>query len=325
MAVEQQAHRPILTARPSALGHNAAMSNTHKGADKHKGNSISMGAVPLSDLLRLPQGPVQLSNYDPRVTTGFPGAGKADAAPATDALAPELNDLQERLYANGRARGDQAPRILLVLQGRDTSGKGGVIRHAIGLVDPQGVQIKAFGPPTKEEHAHPFLWRVSRDLPRPGLIGIFDRSHYEDVLVARVARLVTKPVWSARYESINRWEARQIAAGTVMIKCFLQISAEAQKSRLLARLEDETKHWKYDPGDVDIRAQWPAYTDAYEAVLERCNTDHAPWYLIPADRKWYRNWAVAQILLEQLRGLGLAWPPGNFDVETERRRLLESR
>jgi PPK2 family polyphosphate:nucleotide phosphotransferase len=279
---------------------------------------------PLSDLLRLPPGPVDLGKLDSRGTPGFPGKDKADAPAARSAIEAELADLQERLYAAGRAAEDGAPSVLVVLQGMDTSGKGGVIRHAIGMVDPQGVEIKAFRQPTSEERSHPFLWRVTRELPQPGMIGIFDRSHYEDVLVVRVNDLVARSVWSARYRSINNWEAKLAAKGTVIIKCFLHVSADEQKERLLARLDDPTKYWKYNPGDVDERAKWPAYTEAYEAALERCNSEVAPWFVVPADRKWYRNWAVAQILLEHLRTLNLAWPPADFDVSTEKSRLTES-
>ncbi len=279
---------------------------------------------PLSDLLRLPQGPVELGSLDPRGTPGFPGKDKADAPAARLALEPELDELQERLYAAGRAGEAAARSVLVVLQGMDTSGKGGVIRHAMGMVDPQGVRIKAFKQPTAEERAHPFLWRVTRELPPPGTIGIFDRSHYEDVLVVRVNELVARSVWSARYRAINSWEAKLAARGTVIIKCFLHVSAEEQKARLLARLDDPTKYWKYNPGDVDERAKWPAYAEAYEAALERCNTEVAPWYVVPADRKWYRNWAVAQLLLEHLRALDLTWPPPGFDVAREKSRLTES-
>jgi PPK2 family polyphosphate:nucleotide phosphotransferase len=206
----------------------------------------------------------------------------------------------------------------------DTSGKGGVIRHAIGMVDPQGVKIKAFKAPTEEERAHPYLWRIERELPLPGLIGIFDRSHYEDVLVVRVHHLVDESVWRKRYDEINAWEQGLVDQGTVLIKCFLNISSAEQKARLIARLDDPTKHWKYNPGDVDERAKWPVYMQAYQAVLERCNPEHAPWYVIPADRKWYRNWAVAQLLVEHLRALDLRWPPAEFDVEKETARVAAS-
>ncbi|HJV13302.1 MAG TPA: PPK2 family polyphosphate kinase [Propionibacteriaceae bacterium] len=278
---------------------------------------------PLTELLRLPVGPVDMAELDPAATLGFPGE-KEDAPKITEALAPELSDLQERLYAAGRVKDTTDQKILIVLQGMDTSGKGGVIRHAIGMVDPQGVKIKAFKAPTEEERAHHYLWRIERELPPVGMIGIFDRSHYEDVLVVRVHNLVAKSVWSVRYDEINSWEARLVEQGVMLIKCFLNISSAEQKDRLMARLEDPTKHWKYNPGDVDERAKWPAYMDAYQAVLERCNTEHAPWYVIPADRKWYRNWAVAQLLIEHLRALNLEWPAADYDIEKEKRRVEAS-
>src|SRR5688500_17224594 len=229
---------------------------------------------PVTELLRLPAGPVALTEYDPRATTGFPGR-KKDGPAITAALSPELNELQERLFAAGRVEAPDARRILVILQGMDTSGKGGVIRHAIGMVDPQGVHIKAFKAPTKEERAHPYLWRIERELPEPGIIGIFDRSHYEDLLIVRVNNLVEESVWSQRYDDIKAWEEALAADGTVLIKCFLNISSAEQKARLLARLDDPTKHWKYNPGDVDERAKWTLYQDAYRAVLERCSTQHA--------------------------------------------------
>ena len=278
---------------------------------------------PLGEVLRLSVGRVDMTAFDPAATPGFPG-DKKDSAAITDALAPELGDLQERLFANGRADESRTQRILVVLQGMDTSGKGGVIRHAIGMVDPQGVKIKAFKAPTEEERAHHFLWRIERELPPPGLIGIFDRSHYEDVLVVRVHNLVEESVWTQRYDEINAWEDDLVEQGIVLIKCFLNISSTEQKQRLLARLDDSTKHWKYNPGDIEERAKWPAYMEAYREVLERCNTERAPWYVIPSDRKWYRNWAVAQLLVEQLRALDPRWPIADFDVEEEKARVAAS-
>jgi PPK2 family polyphosphate:nucleotide phosphotransferase len=279
---------------------------------------------PLTDLLRLPAGPVDLSTLDSQATPGYPGRGKADAQALTDALAPELGDLQERLFATGRTADAGARSILVVLQGMDTSGKGGAIRHAIGMVDPQGVRINAFKAPTEEEKSHPFLWRIERELPTPGIIGIFDRSHYEDVLIVRVHNLVEEAVWSQRYDEINAWEQGLVDTGTILIKCFLNISNEEQKARLEARLDDPTKHWKYNPGDVDERRLWNDYAEAYTAVLERCSTQQAPWYIIPSDRKWYRNWAVAELLAEHLRALDLKWPEGDFDVLIEKARLAAS-
>jgi PPK2 family polyphosphate:nucleotide phosphotransferase len=278
----------------------------------------------LSELLRLPAGPVDLSRLDPRATTGYPGRGKEDAADLTRAVAPELGELQERLFAAGRVDGPEPPKVLVILQGMDTSGKGGVIRHAIGMVDPQGVKITAFKAPTKVELSHDFLWRIERELPLPGTIGIFDRSHYEDVLVVRVHELVEEAVWSRRYDQINAWEESLTASGTVLVKCFLHISNDKQKERLQARLDDPTKYWKYNPGDLTERAKWPDYARAYEAALEQCSTQHAPWYVIPSDRKWYRNWAVAQLLTEHLRALDLTWPAPTFDVEVEKVKLAAS-
>jgi PPK2 family polyphosphate:nucleotide phosphotransferase len=303
--------------RQPQVRHNRRMANR---SELDYGSETRPITEPISALLRLPAGKVEMGRLDPRATPGFPGL-KRDAPAITAALAPELSDLQERLYAAGRVTGSTAQKILVVLQGMDTSGKGGVIRHAIGMVDPQGVKIKGFKAPTEEERAHHYLWRIERELPPPGLIGIFDRSHYEDVLVVRVHNLVEESVWSQRYEEINAWEEGLAEQGTVLIKCFLNISSAEQKERLMARLDDPTKHWKYNPGDVDERAKWPAYMEAYQAVLERCNTERAPWYVIPADRKWYRNWAVAQLLVEHLRALDLYWPVATFDVEAEKVRV----
>ncbi|MDR1238265.1 MAG: polyphosphate kinase 2 family protein [Propionibacteriaceae bacterium] len=284
---------------------------------KKKHHSIT----PLSQLLRVPAGPVSLARYDSKATPGYPGKGRDDADKFTTAILPELSDLQERLYASSQTDPANAPRILIVLQGMDTSGKGGVIRHSIGLVDPQGVQIKAFKVPTAEERAHDYLWRIRNALPAPGKIGIFDRSHYEDVLVVRVDGLFPESVWSKRYGEINDFEAELVASGTRLIKCMLNVSYEEQRERLLARLDDPTKHWKFSASDLDSRAKWPDYMEAYEAALTLCNTEVAPWHIIPADHKWYRNWAVTELLREVLEGLDLQWPVADYDVAEQRRRL----
>jgi PPK2 family polyphosphate:nucleotide phosphotransferase len=204
----------------------------------------------------------------------------------------------------------------------DTSGKGGVLRHVIGQVDPQGCEIASFKAPTREELAHDFLWRIRRRLPGPGKLGVFDRSHYEDVLVVRVHDLVPRSTWGRRYATINRFEAGLAERDVRVVKVFLHISKEEQRQRLLARLDDPTKHWKFNPQDVDERAYWSDYQQAYEAALERCNTDLVPWYRVPADRKWYRNWAVASLLVEQLEDMKLTWPKADVDVEEQRARLL---
>ncbi|MDN5761788.1 MAG: polyphosphate kinase 2 family protein [Microlunatus sp.] len=281
---------------------------------------MPVSAPTLTEQLRLPPGPVDPTEFDSRATPGFPGKGKSDAPGLMKQLGEELSERQECLFANGRAA-DTQRNVLVILQGMDTSGKGGVIRHAIGMVDPQGVKITSFKAPSAEERRHPFLWRITNALPEPGMIGIFDRSHYEDVLIARVNELVTKQVWSRRYHQINNWESKLIGAGTIVIKCYLHIDPDDQRERLAARLDDPTKYWKYNPGDLDVRAKWPDYMAAYADALERCNTAVAPWYVIPAGRKWYRNWAIAALLNEQLGTLGLTWPQADFDVAEEKKRL----
>ena len=274
----------------------------------------------VTGLLRMAPGAVDLRAMDTRATPGFDG-GKAAGRRALAELDPRVSSLQEQLYAEGVAGSTRS--VLLVLQGMDTSGKGGTIRHSIGQLDPQGVQLASFKAPTAAERRHDFLWRIRRRVPRPGMIGIFDRSHYEDVLVARVRGLAPMSEIERRYDAINDFEAELAQNGTAIVKCFLHISRQEQRERLLARLDDTTKHWKFNPGDIDDRALWDDFQDAYEIALGRCNTDMAPWFVIPADRKWYRNWAVTKLLAEHLERLGPQWPRATFDVEDQRRRLLE--
>ena len=200
----------------------------------------------------------------------------------------------------------------------DTSGKGGTVKHVVGQVDPAGVDVTAFREPTAEERRHDFLWRIRKRLPEPGMLAVFDRSHYEDVVTVRVRGIADRATWSRRYAAINRFEERLAAQGTQIIKCFLHISPDEQRERLLARLEDPTKHWKYRPGDLADRAQWDDYMRAYGDAIERCSTDAAPWYVVPADRKWYRNWAVGTLLIERLEQLGLGWPAAQVDVEEQK-------
>ncbi|MFJ8662034.1 PPK2 family polyphosphate kinase [Streptomyces sp. NPDC093795] len=274
----------------------------------------------LREVLRVPEGErVDLTAYDPSAVPAGP-TDKAAGLAATAALAPRLADLQERLYASSTA-GDRR-RVLLVLQGMDTSGKGGTVKHVIGLFNPSGCRIHAFKAPTQEERNHPFLWRIMKALPAPGEIGIFDRSHYEDVLIARVRELVPRAQLGRRYEQINRFERSLAEDGVTVVKVFLHLSYEEQRGRLLERLDNPEKHWKFNPGDIEERALWPAYREAYEIALERCSTDEAPWYVVPADRKWYRNWAISRLLLEHLEALDPRYPPGNYDVDEYRRRLL---
>ena len=273
----------------------------------------------VSDRLRMPPGPVDLRAVDARATPCLEG-GKREAKAAHDAHSERLSTLQEQLYAEGRLGGTRS--LLLVLQGMDTSGKGGTVRHVVGQVDPSGLRVAAFGPPAAEERKHDFLWRVRRMLPRPGQLGVFDRSHYEDVVTVRVWRLAERRTWIRRYDAINRFEAELAASGTRLVKCFLHISEHEQRDRLLARLDDPTKQWKFDPGDLDVRERWDEYMDAYQDALERCASEVAPWHVVPADRKWYRNWAVSQLLIEQFEEMALRWPEPSFSIGAQRERLL---
>ncbi|WP_031512859.1 PPK2 family polyphosphate kinase [Streptomyces sp. NRRL F-5123] len=277
-------------------------------------------APDLRSLLRLPPGPVDLAGYGTRRTPGAPAGGKAGARAETERVRALLARWQERLFAQSTA-GD--PRcLLLVLQGMDTSGKGGTVKHVASGLNPAGVRVTAFKAPTPEERRHSFLWRIRRAVPGPGEIGVFDRSHYEDVLAARVRGLVPRATWARRYGVINRFEQSLADDGVTVVKVFLHIGPGEQRSRLLARLDNPAKHWKFTAGDIADRALWPAYQEAYEAALERCGTATAPWYLVPADRKWYRNWAVAQLLLEHLELMDPHFPPADFDVEAARTALL---
>ncbi|HEY8788389.1 MAG TPA: PPK2 family polyphosphate kinase [Actinopolymorphaceae bacterium] len=276
-----------------------------------------MGAS-FTSALRLPAGNVKPTSMPTDATPAFKG-GKRAAMKLIAATAPKLANLQERLFAAGRS-GDNR-RILLVLQGMDTSGKDGTVSHVTSLVSPQGLAITSFRAPTLEERAHDFLWRVRRALPGPGIIGVFDRSHYEDVLVVRVHELAPRSTWYSRYESINNLEADLTEDGVTIIKCFLHVSPEVQRERLLARLDDPTKYWKYNPADVDERGFWGEYAAAYDDALTKCSTDAAPWFVIPSDHKWYRNLAVTQLLLEHLEALDLGWPKPDFDPESEQFRL----
>ncbi|QIK76255.1 PPK2 family polyphosphate kinase [Nocardioides piscis] len=277
-------------------------------------------AIP--DALRVPPGPVDLASIETDAAPGFDGKKKKGKG-ALFALGDELADLQERLWAEGTTGSER--RVLLVLQGMDTSGKGGVLRHALGLVDPQGVRITSFKAPTEEELEHDFLWRIERGLPKAGFIGVFDRSHYEDVLIAKVRGFADEEEIERRYGAINDFEARLVGEGTTIIKCMLHVSAEEQRSRLLRRLDKPDKHYKFNPGDLDERKKWADYQAAYETAIERTNSEAAPWHVVPADKKWFRNLAVAQLLLHTLRGLDLTWPKADFDVEEQKRRLADEK
>ena len=272
-------------------------------------------------LLRAGEG-FRLGEVDPESTPGYDGdkkSGKKDL----EALSAELNDLQERLFAAHHDE-DSGPAVLLVLQAMDTAGKGGIVRHVVGAVDPQGVELAAFKKPTEEELAHDFLWRIRPRVPGPGMIGVFDRSHYEDVLIGRVRELADGAEIERRYSAINDFEAELVAAGVHIVKVMLHISPDEQKERLAERLERPDKHWKYNPGDVDERLLWPDYMDAYQAAFDRTSTEATPWFVVPANRKWYARLAVQRLLLDALVDIDPQWPAADFDVEVEKKRLAES-
>lgn len=287
-----------------------------KAQDSAKAHESSK-AVRMTELLRVPTGTVDVSTFDARATPGAPGDRAATEADF-GTTAPRVAELQQRLYAEGVGGGRR--RVVLLLQGMDTSGKDGTVKHVVGQVNPQGVAIKSFKAPTRAERRHDFLWRIRLAVPPAGSLGIFNRSQYEDVLIVRVHNLVPQSEWETRYDRINAFEQELADDGVHLIKVFLHISKEEQKARLIDRLDDPNKHWKYNPGDITERAFWADYEQAYSAALERCNTTEAPWFAVPADRKWYRNWAVGRLLLETLEELSPQYPPADFDVVGERAR-----
>jgi PPK2 family polyphosphate:nucleotide phosphotransferase len=276
---------------------------------------MSKSATSIRAALAVPRGPVNLAGYDPAARPGAPTRHNRDLRNDV----PRLRSLQQRLWAESTAGGTRS--VLLVLQGIDTAGKGGVSKHVVGTLGPIGVRYTAFKAPTKDELAHDFLWRIRKQLPAPGVLGVFDRSHYEDVLIVRVHDLVPETEWAGRYEIINEFEKELAGAGTTVLKCFLNISFETQRKRLLARLDDPHKHWKFNPADLDERALWSEYQLAYEAMLERCNTAHAPWYLVPSDHKKYRNWAIGELLRETFEELDPHYPRPSLDLPALRARL----
>lgn len=260
----------------------------------------------------------KVADIDPGATPGFRGK-KADAPALQAERNARFAELQEMLYANSRS--GHTGSILLVLQGMDTAGKGGIVKHVVGGGNPQGIQYTSFGKPTEEELSHHYLWRIRNALPTAGHIGVFDRSHYEDVLIVRVHNLVAPDVWGARYDEINAFEKALVDGGMTLIKVAMFVSLEEQKARLAERLERPDKYWKYNPADVDERLKWPLYEEAYQALLDKTSTDYAPWHVIPCDRKWYSRLAITELLIEALESMTLSWPPADFDVEAEKKRL----
>jgi PPK2 family polyphosphate:nucleotide phosphotransferase len=256
-----------------------------------------------------------LADVDPDSTPGYPG-GKSDGQARLADLDGKLATLQEKLFAEAKFGGKK--RVLLILQAMDTAGKGGIVAHVVGAMDPQGVQLKAFKAPTDEEKSYDFLWRIEKEVPAAGMVGVFDRSHYEDVLIHRVHRWASPEELERRYTAINEFEARLADSGTRIVKVMLNISRDEQKARLLARLDDPSKHWKYSSGDLKERAFWDDYMAAYQAAFDKTHTEVAPWHVIPANKKWYARIAVQQLLLQAMEDLHLEWPAAEFDVDMER-------
>ncbi|WP_285251345.1 polyphosphate kinase 2 family protein [Pseudarthrobacter sp. fls2-241-R2A-168] len=273
-----------------------------------------------SETLRAGEG-FSLAGVDPDSTPGYSG-GKQDGKALLADLDDELTELQEKLFAESRFGGRK--RILLILQAMDTAGKGGIVNHVMAAMDPQGVQFKAFKAPTDQEKSYDFLWRIEKEVPAAGMVGVFDRSHYEDVLIHRVHDWATPDEIKRRYVAINEFEARLTESGTKVVKVMLHISGDEQKARLLARLDNPAKHWKYNRGDLDERALWQDYMDAYQAAIDATSTADAPWHVVPANKKWYARIAVQQLLLGALSGLNLEWPKAEFDVDAERELILQS-
>ncbi len=262
---------------------------------------------PLRERLRVkPGSEVSLGHFDPSETYG------REREPAELELAEglvRLGELQDRMWAEARHA------VLVILQGIDAAGKDGTIRHVMSAFNPMGCPVTSFKVPTDEERGHDYLWRVHRRTPAKGEIGIFNRSHYEDVLVVRVHNLVPKDVWSRRYDQINAWERTLVEEGTTIVKFFLAIDQDEQRERLRDRVEDPAKRWKFRRADLDERALWDSYRRAFEDALGRCSTEWAPWYLVPSNRKWFRNLAVADILADVIDDLAPAYPPGEPGIE----------
>ncbi|BCU79003.1 polyphosphate kinase 2 family protein [Luteolibacter sp. LG18] len=249
----------------------------------------------------------EMASVDTSEKTLWEDLTKDDHEATYDMLRDELQHLQKVLYAQQRHR------VLVVIQAMDTGGKDGCIKHVFSRIDPQGINVHSFKKPSEEELAHDFLWRVHPHVPRNGQLVIFNRSHYEDILAVRVKKLFGDDVWKRRYRHVAEFERMLAEEGTTIIKIFLHISKDEQKKRLEARLANPVKHWKFNPDDLQDRARWGDFMNAYEDLIGKTSTEHAPWYVIPADRKWYRNLCVANLLVEKLRSLKMEFPQPNWD------------
>ena len=273
----------------------------------------------IADALRVTDPNFDLSSVDPQSTPGYDGK-KSDGESDLAAGADHLSELQERLFAASKAGSTRS--VLLMIQGMDTAGKGGIVRHVVGQVDPQGVQITGFKAPTDEEKKHDFLWRIRKAVPDAGMIGVFDRSHYEDVLIHRVHGWADEEELERRYTAIADFEKELHENGTALVKVMLHISRAEQGERLLERLDRPDKHWKFNPGDIDEREHWEAYQHAYQLAIQKTTTEASPWHVVPANRKWFARLAVQHLLTEALERISPEWPKADFNVKTERERLI---
>jgi len=234
--------------------------------------------------------------------------GKKDHYGKLEALSEELKGMQNLLYAEGKQK------LLVIIQAMDTGGKDGCVKSVFGRVDPQGIEVTSFKKPSVEELAHDYLWRVHQHAPANGMISVFNRSQYEDIIAVKVKKILPESVWSKRYRHIVEFERMLAEEGTKIVKIFLHISKGEQQERLQARLDDPAKNWKFNPGDLDDRARWDEFMSEYENILEKTSTEHAPWYVIPADRKWYRNLVVSQIIIDALKSMNMSYPEIDWDV-----------
>lgn len=250
---------------------------------------------------------VNLKDFDPGYTGDF--EKKSDVEKRLKDNRDRLSELQELLWADGNHA------LLIILQAMDAGGKDGTIEHVMHGVNPQGVQVTSFKVPTAEELAHDFLWRVHQHTPPRGMIGIFNRSHYEDVLVVRVEELVPREIWQERYDHINHFERLLTDSGVTILKFFLHISKDEQRERFLARLNEPDKQWKFSRGDLVVREKWDRYMEAYEDALTRCNTDYAPWHIVPANKKWYRNLVISEVIIDTLEKLDMRYPEPEPDLD----------
>ncbi len=287
------------------------------GSADGRAASATVATQSVRDLYRVGPG-FGLSSVDPEVVLHGP-QDRESARAACAALEEEAATLHEMLWAETKRGGTRA--VLICLQGMDTSGKGGATKAVDRLLDPLGFSVAGFGPPSDEEKQHDFLWRHDRALPEAGKVRLWDRSHYEAVLIERVRGFVPEETWRSRYEQINTWESQLNDRGIAVIKFMLHISADEQKQRLLDRLADPTKHWKYNPNDVNERALWDDYQAAYGDALTACSTVGSPWYCVPANHKWHRDWIISNVLVETLRAMQLEYPTADFDIAAETARV----